>query len=498
MREFGLFIDGAFRAPRDGHYADTLNPATGEPWARVACASVADVGDAVVAATRAHRAGVWRSLPREERAAVLERIAAGIFESQADLAAAEVQDGGGTIRKANTADVPATAQTFMHFAALLRSSPEEEEHEEFVPVPSKNILRREPMGVCACIVPFNFPLAAASWKVAPALAAGNTIVLKPSPYTPVTALMLADICTKAGVPPGVLNVITGPGAEIGEALVAHPDVAKVAFTGSTVVGQRVMETAARGVKSVTLELGGKSPNIVLEDANLDGAVPGALFGTFFHQGQVCESGTRLLVHQSIHDQFLERMVAEMRRLVPGDTLDPATTLGALISESQRARTEEYVAAGKAEGARVVTGGKRPAGFERGYWYEPTIFADADNGMRIAREEIFGPVVSVIPFRDDAEAIAIANDTMYGLGAAVWSRDRERALGMARQIDAGTVWINDYHLLNVRFPFGGYKQSGFGRELGAWGLAEYQQVKHIHVGEPTGAAEKFYFGMLLAD
>jgi aldehyde dehydrogenase (NAD+) len=342
-------------------------------------------------------------------------------------------------------------------------------------------------------------MASAAWKLAPALAAGNAVVLKPSPYTPVTAIMLAEICTRAGVPEGVVNVVTGPAQEIGEAMVTHPDVDKVAFTGSTNVGKRVMEAAARSLKSVTLELGGKSPNIILPDANVDCAVRGALFGTFFHQGQVCESGTRVLVHESLYDQFVDKMIADARQhLVLGDTMDPETTFGPLVSEAQRANTERYVEIGKSEGASLVLGGKRPDAFARGYYYEPTIFTKVENSMRIAQEEIFGPVVSIIPFRDDDDALRIANDTMYGLGAAVWSRDEERALRLARRIDAGTVWINDYHLLNVRFPFGGYKQSGFGRELGPWGLAEYQQIKHIHVGEPADAAAKFYFGMLLAD
>ncbi len=499
MHDHGLFIDGKSKPARDGATYESINPATGEPWARVAAASAADVDDAVAAARRAHRSGVWREKSTAERSTVLQAIMAGIFERQGELAAAEVQDGGGTIRKANTADVPATAQTFMHYAELIAAHTAEEEQTEFVPVPSRNIIRKEPIGVCACIVPFNFPMASAAWKLAPALAAGNTIVLKPSPHTPVTALMLAEICSAAGVPDGVVNVVTGPAPEIGEALVAHPDVDKIAFTGSTKVGRRVMETAARGLKSVTLELGGKSPNIILPDANLDGAVRGALFGTFFHQGQVCESGTRVLVHESLYDEFIERMIADARdHLVMGDTMDPATTIGPLISAAQRDTTERYVALGSSEGARLVHGGRRPAGFDRGYYYEPTIFAGVNNAMRIAQEEIFGPVVSVIPFRDDDDALKIANDTLYGLGAAVWSRDEERALRLARNIDAGTVWINDYHLLNVRFPFGGYKQSGFGRELGPWGLAEYQQIKHIHVGEPTDAAAKFYFGMLLDD
>jgi aldehyde dehydrogenase (NAD+) len=370
---------------------------------------------------------------------------------------------------------------------------DEEIFTEEVPVLSKNVVRREPLGVCACITPFNFPMAAASWKIAPAIAAGNSIIVKPSPYTPVTTLLLAEICQKAGVPAGVVNVIAAPGPEIGERLVTHRDVDKIAFTGSTAVGRRIMELAAPMVRKLTLELGGKSPNIVLEDANLESAVRGALFGTFFHAGQVCESGTRLLVHEKIHDAFVERMISAAREIKVGDPMDFASTMGPLISQRQLENTQRYVAAGREAGATMVFGGKRPT--MKGWYHEPTIFIGVDNEMPIARDEIFGPVVAIVKFSTEDEAIRIANDTIYGLGAAVWSSDVERARAIAERIDAGTVWINDYHLINVRFPFGGYKQSGFGRELGPWGLAEFQQLKHIHVGQPSGPEEKPYFSLI---
>ncbi|RMD84113.1 MAG: aldehyde dehydrogenase, partial [Candidatus Dadabacteria bacterium] len=446
-------------------------------------------------AKRAHEAGVWRNKPKEERAEILNKICNRIFERQDELARAEALDGGGTLRKATGADIPGGAQTFMQFARFLLEQQEEEEYDEQVPVPSRNIVRHEPVGVCAGIIPWNFPFIMASWKIAPALAAGNTVVIKPASNTPVTALMLAEICSEAGVPDGVVNVVSGPGGMVGEALAAHPDIRKVAFTGSTEVGRRIMQLASGTIKKVTLELGGKSPNIILEDADLDAAVMGALFGTFFHQGQICESGTRVLVPESIYDEFIDRMVAGCERITIGDPLDPNTTMGPLVSKAQYETVSNYVEIGKKEGAKCVAGGGRPDGFDRGYYYAPTIFRDVDNKMRIAQEEIFGPVVAVIPYRTEEEAVRIANDSMYGLGGGVWSKDVERALNIARQIETGTVWINDYHLINLRFPFGGYKQSGLGRELGPWGLHEYQEIKHIHVGQPAPASEKIYMMML---
>jgi len=357
----------------------------------------------------------------------------------------------------------------------------------------------EPYGVCAGIVPWNFPLAAAAWKVAPALAAGNAMVLKPSPFTPVSALKLAEIAVEAGLPPGLLNVVTAPEDSLGAAIADHPSVSKVSFTGSTNVGRTIMRRAAEQMKSVTLELGGKSPNIILDDADLEVAAHGALFGTFFHGGQVCTSGTRVLVPAHLYDEFLEIMVEGAKKIIFGDPTHEDTTMGPIATKAQYQKTREYVALGRQEGGRCIFGGERPPGAEVGYYHQPTIFRDVHNDMKVAREEVFGPVVCVIPYSGgDEDALRIANDTMYGLASAVWSRDTDRAIQVARRIQAGTVWINDYHLLKVRFPFGGYKASGFGRELGPWGLKEYTQVKHIHVGEPGSLEDKFYFAMLLGD
>jgi aldehyde dehydrogenase (NAD+) len=496
MREFGLYIDGGWQPAASGETFASINPATEEPWALVAAAGQEDVDRAVAVAKAAHASGVWRNTPARERADVISKAADLLVDRQEELVLAEVSDGGGTFRKANIADIPATMQALQYYAQLIRADVEETTEEEVVPVPSKNIIRKEPIGVIGAIVPFNFPMAAASWKIAPALAAGNTLVMKPSPYTPTTTLLLAEIFTQAGLPDGVFNVLCAPGPEIGSALVSHPDTDKIAFTGSTKVGKLVLRAAAEQLKPVILELGGKSANIILKDANLEGAVRGALFGTFFHSGQVCESGTRVLVDKSIYGTFVEMMAEGVKAIRVGDPMDMMTTMGPVISAQQRDNIERYVAIGKDEGARLVCGGKRPEELPVGYYYEPTIFDRADNDMTIAREEIFGPVVTIIPFDDEEQALALANDSMYGLGGAVWTTDIDRGLAMARKIESGTVWVNDYHLINPRFPFGGYKKSGYGRELGPQGLAEYQQLKHIHLGEATGAEEKYYFGMLL--
>ena len=499
MDTHGLFIDGEERPALSGETYPSINPANGQVWAHFAAAGVDDVNAAVAAAKRAHDEGVWRNKTPAERAVVLRAIADLITDHHMDLVMAEIQDSGGTMRKGNGADIMGANMSFGQHADFCEELELEQATQEFFPIEATNIIRREPVGVVAAIIPFNFPFAAASWKVAPALAAGCTLVLKPSPHTPATALMMAKICTEAGVPPGVINVVTGPEPELGAAMVAHPDVRKVSFTGSTSVGKQVMKSCADRVTNCLLELGGKSATILLDDADLDIAVPGAIFGTFFHSGQVCESGTRILVPDALHDEFVARLKAEMDNVIVGDPMDMDTTVGPLVSEQQRVTTERYVESLIDEGATLVFGGKRPSHCDpNGFYYEPTAFTDVRSEMTAACEEIFGPVVVIQRYGDQAEAIAMANDSVYGLGGSVWSRDLDRATDVARQLETGTVWINDYHLINPKYPFGGYKQSGLGRELGLKGLEGYFETKHIHVGQSSTRPEKHYLSMILKE
>jgi acyl-CoA reductase-like NAD-dependent aldehyde dehydrogenase len=364
---------------------------------------------------------------------------------------------------------------------------------------AQSYVRREPIGVCAAITPWNFPLLLSMWKFAPALAAGNSVVVKPDEKTPLTMLRFAQIAEECGLPSGVLNVVTGEGETVGAHIASHRDVDKVAFTGSTAVGREIMRLGADTVKRVTLELGGKSPVVVLDDADIDIAVDGALFSCFLYSGQVCESGTRLLLPDSIHDEFVARLVARAKQITIGDPTDFDTDMGPVVSAEQRDRILRYIEVGKQEGATVAFGGGVPQGdgFEKGYWVEPTILVDVTNDMRIAQEEVFGPVLAVIRYADDDDAVRIANDTEYGLAAAVWSTDNERALDVARRIRAGTVWINDHHMISCEAPFGGYKQSGVGRELGPHALDAYTETKHIHL-DLSGRLDRRAYAALLSE
>jgi len=484
MDSYKLFINGEFVDAASGKTFEAIDPGTEQPIATVAQAGKADAEAAIAAARRAFDSGAWSGLAPAARLAKIQDFADQIAQQGLRLSATESMNAGQIINLAKF--MPLVCIGYARNISLYAATkfPWEEE----IPVsgnafgPGREFIRREPIGVCVGIIPWNFPMTMAIWKMIPALATGNSVVLKPASYTPLTALILAEAAQAAGIPKGVVNVIPGSGGEVGKILCTHPDVDKIAFTGSTVVGREIMRMASPTVKKVTLELGGKSANIILDDADMNLAVEGATYGTFWHQGQVCESGTRVLVSSKIYDQFIELFKKRAEALRVGYQMDPTSHLGPLVSREQLATVEGYVKMGKEEGAELITGGKRveAKGIKGGYYYAPTIFANVKNKMRIAQEEIFGPVVCVIKYDSDEEAVAIANDSIYGLGGGVFSSNTARAERVARGVRTGTMWINNYHIFSDFCPFGGYKQSGVGRELGAAGLHEYTQVKRVHV------------------
>jgi acyl-CoA reductase-like NAD-dependent aldehyde dehydrogenase len=498
MGDAQLFIDGAWVDAQSGETFATYAPSTGEKITDVAKAGREDAQRAVEAARRAFDEGPWPKMSGKERAEKLRQVADVINGRSQEIAEIEARDGGGTIRKAMFADVPGAVSTFQAFADCAENEADIVDRGESPFPPAKSIVRYEPFGVCSGIVPWNFPFLMAGWKIGPAIAAGNTVVLKPASFTSLSAIEMVKAVEEADIPPGVVNLITGPGGSAGEELAQHPLVDKVAFTGSTEVGRRIMQLASGTVKKVTLELGGKSANIVLDDADLDLAAAGVLWGTFFHNGQVCESGTRALVSRAIYDEFVGMLVERAGKLVIGDNMDMASDLGPLVAPSQVDTTERYVKLGLDEGAKLLCGGSKPsdlaAGLDQSAYYLPTIF-EADNSMKIAQEEIFGPVLCVIPFDSDDEAIKIANDSIYGLGGGVWSKNLDRAHGVAAAMRTGTVWVNDYHMITPTQPFGGYKQSGIGRELGDYGYNEYRQIKHVWQNTATDRNGYLHFAAL---
>jgi len=486
-RRYQLFIDGQFVDAESGKTFKSPNPSTGETFAEVAEAEQADVDKAVTAARKAFE-GKWSKMSARDRGRLLYKLSQLIERDAAQLAELETRDNGKPIKESTYIDLPGVVENFEYFAGW----PTKIEGET-IPVPGQmfNYTLREPVGVCGQIIPWNFPLLMAAWKLAPALAAGNTVVLKPAEQTPVTAIELAKLIQEAGFPEGVVNIIPGFGETAGAALASHKGIDKIAFTGSTEVGKLIAKAASDNLTKVSLELGGKAPNIIFADADLDQAVNGAMMGIFFNQGQVCCAGSRVFVEEKAKDEFLERFKEKADRIKVGDPMDKATSMGPQVSQEQLNRIRGYVDVARAEGATVFTGGGSPqldAEFQNGYFFQPTIFSDVDNSMRVAQEEIFGPVSSVITFKDDDELIQKANDTIYGLSAGIWTQNITRAHRFAKAIKAGVVWINTYNMMNAASPFGGYKQSGYGREMGKHALELYTQVKSVWVdlsGKPIG-------------
>ena len=472
-----LLINNEWRPASTGKTMEVINPATEEVIATVAAAGKDDV-DAAVAAARAALNGPWGKMSARERGRLVSRLADRLMERADDVARLETLHNGKPIFESRQIEIPASAECFEYYAGWA-----DKVMGETIPVKGNHLTYtlREPLGVVAAIVPWNFPLLLAAWKVAPALATGNVVILKPASQTPLTALALGEIAVEVGLPPGVLNVVTGPGSSVGQAIVEHPGIDKIAFTGDTSTGKGIMRAAADTLKKITLELGGKSPNIVLADADLDAALRGATTGIFYGKGEVCAAGSRLLVDRSIKDEFMEKLAARAGKMVAGDPLDPKTRYGALASKKQLETVQRYVDVARKEGASLVAGGDRAdIGTGKGYFFQPTVFDKVTPEMTIAREEIFGPVLATIEFADLDEAIARANDSQYGLAAAVWTRDVKKAHYVARKLQAGTVWINTYNVYDTAAPFGGYKASGFGREMSAHALEHYTQVKSVWV------------------
>jgi betaine-aldehyde dehydrogenase len=478
MNQMDMWIDGDRVAAISGARREIRDPANDELLGTVPESGREDVIRAVSAARAAFDHGPWRRMSALDRGKLLIKLSETIQAGAGPLAELEVRNCGKPLAEAqyDIADAVNCFEFYGGIATKIRG--------ETMSVPANVVsyVVREPIGVCGQIIPWNYPLLMAAWKLAPALAAGNTCVLKPSELTPLTALRLAQMISDVGFPKGVVNIVTGPGSGAGEELAENTRVDKIAFTGGTVTGRKVMAAATSNIKKISLELGGKNPNIVFADADFDAAVDGALFAAFANQGEVCSAGSRLLIERSIHERFVDALLAKVPRIKLGHGLTPGVKMGPLISAAHRSKVEAYIESGISEGAKLVCGGKRPPGdeFSRGYFLEPTIFDGVHPSMRIAREEIFGPVLAVIPFDTEEQAIGIANDTEYGLAAGIWTKNLRRAHRVVADIRAGITWINTYHPTFNELPWGGYKQSGIGRELGLHGLEQYLETKQVNI------------------
>jgi len=474
-----MLIGGQWVEAVSGKVFDTINPSTGKVLAKVAEGDREDINRAVAAARKAFEGGSWRKLTSSQRGRLLLKLADLIEQNAEELAQLETLDNGKPIKYSRGGDVPLTADHFRYFAGWVTKL-----EGETIPVSVPNMFTytlREPVGVVGQIIPWNFPLQMAAWKLAPALACGNTVILKPAEQTPLSALRLGELVCEAGFPEGVVNIVPGFGETAGAALAVHPDVDKIAFTGSTEVGKRILRASVDNLKKVTLELGGKSPNIIFPDADLKFAIRGAMNAIFFNQGQVCTAGSRLFVHASVYDQVMGGLTDAASRMKLGASIDPATELGPLISQEQLERVTGYIETGRREGAKTMAGGERPGGnLAQGYFVQPTVFDHVRDDMTIAREEIFGPVVVALPFEDVEEVAARANKSIYGLAAGVWTNDVKKVHKMAAALNAGVVWVNTYNQFDAAAPFGGYKQSGYGREMGHAVLDAYTQIKTVWV------------------
>lgn len=474
IKDAKLFINGEYVNAISGETFDTFNPSTNQRLATVASANEQDVEMAVQVAQGTFESGIWSKMPVEERSKTLCRMSDLVMERVDELALIETVDVGKPIKESRDFDIPRAAANLRFFAEMAKYM----NHEHYDQSKHMSYSKYAPAGVTSLIIPWNLPFMQMTWKVSAALAAGNTVIVKPASYTPLSAVMLGEIANEAGLPPGALNILTGPGGTVGTAMTTHPYVRRISFVGESETGKTVMKNAAANLIPVSLELGGKSANIIFEDADLDEAVAGSIEAIFRNQGEICLAGSRLLVQESVYDKFIEKFVDAVKKIKVGDPLDESTDMGALISKKHLETVENYVQIGISEGAKIAVGGKRVEGLSQGNFYEPTVLFDVNNKMRVAQEEIFGPVLAVIPFKTEEQAIQIANDSIYGLAGVVWTNDLRRGHRVAAQVNSGLFWINCWYYRDLRTPFGGSKASGIGREGGRHSFEFYTEAKTI--------------------